>query len=62
MGSLAAPTLANAFLCYHEKIWLNERPSQFKHVVYIHYVDDVFVLFKSKEHLKSGSHFPKMFA
>ena len=61
MGSPAAPTLANAFLCHHEKIWLSERPSQFKHVVYRHYVDDVFVLFKSKEHLKSDFHFPKMF-
>ena len=22
MGSLLGPTLANVFLCYHEKIWL----------------------------------------
>ena len=59
MDSPTGPTLANAFLCHHEKIWLNERPSQFKHVVYRHYVDYVFVLFKSKEHLKSGCHCPK---
>ena len=52
MGSPLGPTLANAFLCHYEKIWLNECPSQFKPVVYKRYVDDIFVLFKSKEHLK----------
>ena len=52
MGSPLCPTLANAFLCHYEKIWLNECPSQFKPVVYRCYVDDIFVLFKSKEHLK----------
>ena len=53
MGSPLAPTLANAFLCHYEKIWLiNECPSQFKPVVYRRYVDNIFVLFKSKEHLK----------
>ena len=52
MGSPLGPTLANAFLCHFEKNWLNECPSQFKPVVYKRYVDDIFVLFKSKEHLK----------
>ena len=52
MGSPLGPKLANAFLCHCEKIWLNECPSQFKPVVYKRYVDDIFVLFKSKEHLK----------
>ena len=52
MGSPLGPTLANAFICHYEKIWLNECPSQFKPVVYKRYVDDIFVLFKSKEHLK----------
>ena len=33
MGSPLGPTLANAFLCHYEKIWLNECPSQFKPVV-----------------------------
>ena len=50
-GSALGPTLANAFLCHYEKIWLNECP-QFKPVVYKRYVDDIFVLFKSKEHLR----------
>ena len=52
MGSPLGPTLANASLCHYEKNWLNECPSQFKPVVYRRYVDDIFVLFKSKEHLK----------
>ena len=34
MGSPLGPTLANAFLCYNEKICLNERQPQFKSVVY----------------------------
>ena len=33
MDSPLGPTLANAFLCHYEKIWLNECPSQFKPVV-----------------------------
>ena len=52
MGSPSGPTLANAFLCHSKKNWLNECPSQFKPVIYRRYVDDIFVLFKSKEHLK----------
>ena len=52
VGSSLGPTLTNAFLCHYEKIWLNECPSQFKPVVYRRYVDNIFVLFKSKEHLK----------
>ena len=53
MGSPLCPTLANSFLCHYEKIWFDECPSQFKPVVYKRYVDDIFVLFKSKEHLKN---------
>ena len=34
MGSSLVPTLANAFHCRYEKIWLNDCPSQFKPVVY----------------------------
>ena len=40
------------FFALIEKIWLNERPSQIKPIVYRRYVDDTFVPFKSKEHLK----------
>ena len=40
------------FFVIMKKTWLNEYPSQFKPVVYRRYVDDIFVLFKSKEHVK----------
>ena len=52
MGSPLGPTLANAFLCHHEKIWLKNCPVEFKPVYYKRYVDDIFVLFNSKNHLE----------
>ena len=52
MGLPLHPTMGNNFLCHYEKICLNECPSQFKPVVYRHYVDNIFVLIKSKEYLK----------
>ena len=45
------PTLANVFLCHYEKLWLESCPPEFKPVVYGRYVDDIFVLFESKNHL-----------
>ena len=51
MGSPLGPTLANAFLCHNEKLWLDSCPPEIKPVVYRRYVDDIFVLFKSKGHL-----------
>ena len=53
MGSPLGPSLANAFLSYHEKNWLNNCPQEFKPVFYRRYVDDIFILFKSNDHLKS---------
>ena len=50
MGWPVFPTLANSFLCHYQQFWLYECLHQFKLVVYIHYVDDIFVLFKYKEH------------
>ena len=52
MGSPLGPTLANVFLCYHEKIWLQNCPSEFKPVIYRRYVDDTFLLFRSKHHIE----------
>ena len=52
MGSPLGPTLANAFLCHYEKEWLDNCPSHFKPIVCRRYVDDIFVLFSSKEHLQ----------
>ena len=52
MGSPLGPSLANAFLCHHEKKWLNECLKKFKPVFYKRYVHDIFVLFKRPEHVK----------
>ena len=52
MGSPLGPSLANVFLCYHEKIWLQNCPSDFKPVIYRRYVDDTFLLFRSKHHIE----------
>lgn len=51
MGSPLGPTLANAFLCHHEESWLNNCPAEFKPMVYRRYVDDIFVLFRNRDHL-----------
>ena len=49
MGSPLGPTLANVFLCYHERMWLSDCPEEFKPIRYNRYVDDCFLVFKSKE-------------
>ena len=51
MGLSLGPTLADAFLCFYEKKWLEQCPDKFKPVYYRRYVDDIFVLFKSRDHL-----------
>ena len=58
MGSPLGPTLANVFLCYHEKIWLQNCPSEFKFVIYRRYVDDTFLLFSLET---SHRKIPKLF-
>ena len=50
MGSPLGSTLANAFVCHYEIIWVCKYSCQFEPVVYRHYVDDTFVLIKSKKH------------
>ena len=52
MDSPLGPMLANLFLCYHEKIWLQSCPSEFKPVIYRRYVDDTFLLFRSKHQIE----------
>ena len=47
MGSPLGPLLANIFLSHHEKIWLDNCPSEFKPFFYRRYVDDSFILFQS---------------
>ena len=49
MGLPLGPTFANIFMCFHEKNWLLECPSDFKSLFYRRYVDDCFALFKNKD-------------
>ena len=44
MGFPLGPTLANAFLCHHEKEWLDSYPAKSK--LYKRYRDDIFVMFR----------------
>ena len=57
MGSLLGPSLANAFLCFHEQIWLNDCPEDFKLVYYRRYVDGIFALFRSPDHLEKFTNY-----
>ena len=51
MGSPLGPALANAFLAHHETIWLEECPLSFTPIFFARYVDDIFVLVRSNEHV-----------
>ena len=57
MGSPLGPSLANVFLCFHEQIWLNDCPEDFKSVYYRRYVDDIFALFRSPGHLEKFTNY-----
>ena len=52
MGSPLGPILANVFLCFHEQIWLDNCPVEFKPLLYRRFVDHTFLLFRSKEHME----------
>ena len=41
-------TLTNTFLCHYEKKWLDNCPIK----LYKRYVDDIFVMFRSRDHVK----------
>ena len=43
--------LANILFCHHETKWLNDCPIKLTPVFYKRYVDDIFVLFKSPDHV-----------
>ena len=51
MGSSLGLTHANVFLCHYEKEWLDNCLIHFKPMIYKRYVDDIFVLYSSKDHL-----------
>ena len=46
MSQPVAPTLANIFLCIHEKKWLDECTLNFKPTLYRGYLDNTFLLFQ----------------
>ena len=50
MGSPLGPTMTNVL--FYEMKWLEQCPNEFKPVFCRRYVDDIFVLFESAEHLK----------
>ena len=52
MGSPLEPTLANAFLCHYEREWLDSCPIEFKPKLYKKYVYYIFVMFRSRDHVK----------
>ena len=52
MGSPLGPSLANIFMSYYEKRWLDDCPRDFKPAYYYRYVDDTFLLFESESHVK----------
>ena len=49
MGSPLGPTLANIFLCFHEKQWLSRTPGHFAPIIYRRYVDDIFTVFANED-------------
>ena len=57
MGSPLGPSLANSFLCFHEQTWLNDCPEDFEPLYYRRYVDDIFALFLSPDHLKKFTNY-----
>lgn len=52
MGSPLGPTLANIFMSHLEKKWLKECPNSFKPIFYRRYIDDIFVMFTSGDHVE----------
>ena len=44
--------MANISLCFPQQIWLDNCPVEFKPVIYRRFVDDIFLLFRSKEHIE----------
>ena len=52
LGGCVSPTLADICMGFHEEVWLNICPSEFKPVFYRRYVDDTFLLFRSPSHVQ----------
>ena len=54
MGSLFGPTLGNAFSFHYENEWLDNCPAEFKPKLYKKYVDYIFVMFQSRDHVNKS--------
>ena len=52
MGSPLEPTLANVFMCHFENICLENCPAHFKPTVYRRFLDDTFLLFRTRDHVE----------
>ena len=52
MGSPLGPTLVMAFMCYRKEQWLADWPLEFKPLFYKRYVDDSFLIFKSRDQIE----------
>ena len=52
MGSSFGPTLALTFMCYMEEQWLADCTLEFKPLFYKRYVDDSFLIFKSRDKIE----------
>ena len=53
MGSPLGPALGNAFLCYQVSKWLRECPVACALIFHKRYVDYIFVLLKSENHVNN---------
>ena len=53
MGFHLGPALTNVFLCHHERTWLRESPVIYAPIFYKCYLDDIFVLLKSENHVNN---------
>ena len=51
MGSPLGPLLAKILLSFHETNWLKDFPFEFKPLYFWHYIDDSFIVFKSRDHI-----------
>ena len=60
MGSPLGPTFANLFLVYYEHKWLENCPLHFKPKFYRRYVDDIFLMFDKKNHVKKFLKYMKL--
>ena len=52
IGSPLGPTLANIFMCHLEKVFLKSFPEDQLPLIYKRYVDDVFLVFRSEDHVE----------